>query len=135
MSTHHDDDHLPEETQGYKLSQPKQSLAEYAQMGMSTLYISVVLDERVYHFHVPVRSGMVTIGTYSTDRLPCYSKLDYTASAPLEVYMLCSEATTQSGSARGHIQRTQTFGDSSSGTPACPFFCRQETPPTLLLSP
>lgn len=30
----HDDDHLPEDTQGYKLSQPKQSLAEYQQMGM-----------------------------------------------------------------------------------------------------
>jgi Rho GDP-dissociation inhibitor len=28
----HDDDNLPEETQGYKLSQPKQSLAEYQQM-------------------------------------------------------------------------------------------------------
>ncbi len=41
MSTQHDEDHLPEETQGYKLSQPKQSLAEYAQMGMSTLlYLS-----------------------------------------------------------------------------------------------
>jgi hypothetical protein len=30
----HDDDTMPEETQGYKLSQPKQSLAEYQQMGM-----------------------------------------------------------------------------------------------------
>lgn len=29
----HDDDTMPEETQGYKLSQPKQSLAEYQQMG------------------------------------------------------------------------------------------------------
>lgn len=29
----HDDDAMPEETQGYKLSQPKQSLAEYEQMG------------------------------------------------------------------------------------------------------
>lgn len=29
----HDDDNLPEETQGYKLSQPKQSLAQYQQMG------------------------------------------------------------------------------------------------------
>ncbi|SPN99890.1 probable rho GDP dissociation inhibitor [Cephalotrichum gorgonifer] len=28
----HDDDTLPEETQGYKLSQPKQTLAEYNQM-------------------------------------------------------------------------------------------------------
>ena len=28
----HEDDHLPEDTQGYKLSQPKQSLAEYQQM-------------------------------------------------------------------------------------------------------
>lgn len=32
MATHHDDDVMPEETQGYKLSQPKQSLAEYQQM-------------------------------------------------------------------------------------------------------
>jgi Rho GDP-dissociation inhibitor len=29
----HEDDNLPEETQGYKLSQPKQSLAEYQNMG------------------------------------------------------------------------------------------------------
>ena len=57
MSTQHDDDHLPEETQGYKLSQPKQSLAEYAQMGMSTLYISVVLDEGSITFMSP--SGRV----------------------------------------------------------------------------
>ncbi|KAL8346915.1 hypothetical protein RB601_003441 [Gaeumannomyces tritici] len=28
----HEDDTMPEETQGYKLSQPKQSLAEYSQM-------------------------------------------------------------------------------------------------------
>lgn len=36
MATHHDDDStMPEETQGYKLSQPKQSIAEYQQMGMS----------------------------------------------------------------------------------------------------
>lgn len=35
MATHHDEDTMPEETQGYKLSQPKQSLAEYQQMGMS----------------------------------------------------------------------------------------------------
>ena len=32
-SNQHDDDTMPEETQGYKLSQPKQSLAEYQQMG------------------------------------------------------------------------------------------------------
>ncbi|KAF3767091.1 hypothetical protein M406DRAFT_40411 [Cryphonectria parasitica EP155] len=32
MASHHDDDTMPEETQGYKLSQPKQSLAEYQQM-------------------------------------------------------------------------------------------------------
>lgn len=35
MASHHDEDTMPEETQGYKLSQPKQSLAEYQQMGMS----------------------------------------------------------------------------------------------------
>lgn len=32
MASHHDDDVMPEATQGYKLSQPKQSLAEYQQM-------------------------------------------------------------------------------------------------------
>jgi len=31
-SSHHDDDTLPEQTEGYKLSQPKQSLAQYQQM-------------------------------------------------------------------------------------------------------
>lgn len=34
MTSHHDEDTMPEETQGYKLSQPKQSIAEYQQMGM-----------------------------------------------------------------------------------------------------
>lgn len=34
----HDDDTMPEETQGYKLSQPKQSLAEYQQMGRCFLF-------------------------------------------------------------------------------------------------
>lgn len=29
----HDDETMPEETQGYKLTQPKQSLAEYNNMG------------------------------------------------------------------------------------------------------
>ncbi|GAW14416.1 hypothetical protein ANO14919_038180 [Xylariales sp. No.14919] len=33
MASHEDNDHLPEETQGYKLSQPKQSLTEYQNMG------------------------------------------------------------------------------------------------------
>lgn len=33
-SNTHEDDTMPEETAGYKLSQPKQSLAEYQQMGM-----------------------------------------------------------------------------------------------------
>ncbi|KAF3345507.1 Putative dioxygenase [Verticillium dahliae VDG2] len=33
----HDDDVMPEETQGYKLSQPKQSLAEYQQMAYRML--------------------------------------------------------------------------------------------------
>ncbi|CRK30110.1 hypothetical protein BN1708_015749, partial [Verticillium longisporum] len=39
MASHpaHDDDVMPEETQGYKLSQPKQSLAEYQQMGKNTV--------------------------------------------------------------------------------------------------
>ncbi|KAI0442571.1 rho GDP dissociation inhibitor [Xylaria telfairii] len=32
MASHEENDHLPEETQGYKLSQPKQSLAEYQDM-------------------------------------------------------------------------------------------------------
>ena len=34
-SNAHEEDTMPEETQGYKLSQPKQSLAEYQQMGKS----------------------------------------------------------------------------------------------------
>lgn len=33
MASQHGEDTLPEETQGYKLSQPKQSLAEYQSMG------------------------------------------------------------------------------------------------------
>lgn len=37
MASHHDEDTMPEETQGYKLSQPKQSMAEYQQMGESKL--------------------------------------------------------------------------------------------------
>ncbi|PFH60728.1 hypothetical protein XA68_10484 [Ophiocordyceps unilateralis] len=32
MASSHDDDTMPDETQGYKLSQPKQSLAQYQQM-------------------------------------------------------------------------------------------------------
>jgi len=32
MASHHDET-MPEETHGYKLSQPKQSLAEYQNMG------------------------------------------------------------------------------------------------------
>ena len=36
MASHEADDTMPDETQGYKLSQPKQSLAEYQQMGKST---------------------------------------------------------------------------------------------------
>ncbi|OHF00423.1 RHO protein GDP dissociation inhibitor [Colletotrichum orchidophilum] len=34
MASHEQEDTMPEETQGYKLSQPKQSLAEYQKMGM-----------------------------------------------------------------------------------------------------
>jgi len=34
-SNGHDEEILPEQTQGYKLSQPKQSLAEYENMGKS----------------------------------------------------------------------------------------------------
>jgi hypothetical protein len=33
MASHDNEDAMPEETQGYKLSQPKQSLAEYKNMG------------------------------------------------------------------------------------------------------
>ncbi|GJD00243.1 RHO protein GDP dissociation inhibitor [Colletotrichum higginsianum] len=32
MASHEQEDTMPEETQGYKLSQPKQSLAEYQKM-------------------------------------------------------------------------------------------------------
>jgi len=36
MASHHDEDTMPEETEGYKISQPKQSLAEYQEMGKCT---------------------------------------------------------------------------------------------------
>jgi Rho GDP-dissociation inhibitor len=32
----HDEELMPENTSGYKISQPKQSLADYQKMGMST---------------------------------------------------------------------------------------------------
>ena len=35
MAAHHEDDPMAEESSGYKLSQPKQSLAEYQKMGKS----------------------------------------------------------------------------------------------------
>ena len=34
MAGGHDEDLMPEDNSGYKLSQPKQSLAEYQKMGM-----------------------------------------------------------------------------------------------------
>jgi hypothetical protein len=39
----HEEDHLPEETQGYKLSQPKQSIAEYHKMGESITGASIFI--------------------------------------------------------------------------------------------
>ncbi|KAM0325800.1 hypothetical protein ACHAQA_007102 [Verticillium albo-atrum] len=42
----HDDDALPEETQGYKLSQPKQSLAEYQQMDLPSSFLHLNLNHR-----------------------------------------------------------------------------------------
>lgn len=36
-----EEDHMPEETQGYKLSQPKQSLAEYQNMGACSCLLPV----------------------------------------------------------------------------------------------
>ncbi|KAI1266101.1 hypothetical protein F5Y18DRAFT_426614 [Xylariaceae sp. FL1019] len=44
MASHEDNDHLPEETQGYKLSQPKQSLAEYQNMEHLVSAGKTVLD-------------------------------------------------------------------------------------------
>jgi len=40
---------MPEETQGYKLSQPKQSMAEYQQMGESTPLTSPLLPTTLQH--------------------------------------------------------------------------------------
>jgi Rho GDP-dissociation inhibitor len=37
----HDEDTMPEETQGYKLSQPKQSLADYQKMGENCISLTV----------------------------------------------------------------------------------------------
>lgn len=52
----HDDDTMPEETQGYKLSQPKQTLAEYQQMGafISTFtFLAITSDLRAFRHIVP----------------------------------------------------------------------------------
>lgn len=43
MASHHDDELVPEETSGYKLSQPKQSLAAYKQMGKLEHKVSLVI--------------------------------------------------------------------------------------------
>jgi hypothetical protein len=53
----HDEDLMPENTSGYKISQPKQSLADYQKMGMST-YAAVtspitVLVVHLQEFHGP----------------------------------------------------------------------------------
>ncbi|KAK0367659.1 RHO protein GDP dissociation inhibitor [Colletotrichum limetticola] len=42
MASHEQEDTMPEETQGYKLSQPKQSLAEYQKMGGGMLDIHLM---------------------------------------------------------------------------------------------
>ncbi|KXH64548.1 RHO protein GDP dissociation inhibitor [Colletotrichum nymphaeae SA-01] len=42
MASHEQEDTMPEETQGYKLSQPKQSLAEYQKMGDGMLDIHLM---------------------------------------------------------------------------------------------
>src|SRR6266566_7525424 len=52
-SSHHDDDTLPEQTEGYKLSQPKQSLAQYQQMGKLT---SASVHRLLAGFAVPLSS-------------------------------------------------------------------------------
>lgn len=49
----HDDDTMPEETQGYKLSQPKQSLAEYQQMGTC-----ILLQASRYAQYIPPSHGI-----------------------------------------------------------------------------
>ncbi|KAJ9138128.1 Rho GDP dissociation inhibitor [Pleurostoma richardsiae] len=52
MASHAEDDVMPEETQGYKLSQPKQSLAEYQQMGMLMLTLLSPRPEDAPDFHL-----------------------------------------------------------------------------------
>ncbi len=52
MASHHDEDVMPEETQGYKLSQPKQSLAEYQQMGESSLSMRLLVTPKTYFLHL-----------------------------------------------------------------------------------
>ncbi|KAH8196727.1 hypothetical protein TruAng_009119 [Truncatella angustata] len=52
----HEEDHLPEETQGYKLSQPKQSLAEYQNMG-STVHLSLAYEEVSHQYAVETKEA------------------------------------------------------------------------------
>lgn len=48
MASHDNEDTMPDETQGYKLSQPKQSLAEYQQMGTIISCAPVLLNQTQY---------------------------------------------------------------------------------------
>lgn len=47
---------MPEETQGYKLSQPKQSLAEYQNMGEKRFLFCLLKLLCSFFFSVPLRS-------------------------------------------------------------------------------
>ncbi|KAJ0159298.1 Rho GDP-dissociation inhibitor [Colletotrichum tanaceti] len=55
MASHEQEDTMPEETQGYKLSQPKQSLAEYQKMDSTLIrdfYTSPFIVREAHGFHV-----------------------------------------------------------------------------------
>ncbi|KAI1486638.1 hypothetical protein F5X96DRAFT_673438 [Biscogniauxia mediterranea] len=68
MASQEEQDHLPEETQGYKLSQPKQSLAEYQNMvgvdnGQHGLHTASTClhNTRHRHFSTQLASSWSTI--------------------------------------------------------------------------
>ncbi|KXH52242.1 RHO protein GDP dissociation inhibitor [Colletotrichum simmondsii] len=52
MASHEQEDTMPEETQGYKLSQPKQSLAEYQKMASPISALTSVTGDGMLDIHL-----------------------------------------------------------------------------------
>ncbi|TLS27744.1 hypothetical protein PpBr36_01204 [Pyricularia pennisetigena] len=83
MASHHDDDTMPEETQGYKLSQPKQSLAEYSQMVNKARHRLEMFSTRPPPPSLDSASPE-TQPFRSSLRLPAYRPTDYAPPGPEE---------------------------------------------------